>query len=113
MKQETVLRKLPKIDSLLRLPSVEELFAVHGRERVASVLREMVDALRAEMASGSAGEEKLSRWAAEMAQALRARLDLDLESALQPVINATGVLLHTNLGRSPLSVDAIRRMASV
>ncbi|HEV8335332.1 MAG TPA: L-seryl-tRNA(Sec) selenium transferase [Candidatus Polarisedimenticolia bacterium] len=108
-----LLRQLPKIDLLLRLPAVGALADEHGRERVTAVLREMVEELRAEIGAGKAPEDRIGRWTGEVGEALRRRLESDLESLLIPVINATGVLIHTNLGRSPLSAEAVRRIHSV
>jgi L-seryl-tRNA(Ser) seleniumtransferase len=110
---QAVLRRLPKIDVLLRLPSVEALSEAHGRERVTVVLREMVEELRSEIVAGGAPGERLERWTQEVGETLRRRLESDLQSLLLPVINATGVLVHTNLGRSPLSAAAISGMVSV
>jgi len=110
---QAVLRRLPKMDALLRLPAVETLSEAHGRERVTVVLREMVEELRSEIVAGGAPGERLARWTEAVGETLRRRLESDLQSLLLPVINATGVLVHTNLGRSPLSSAAIERMVSV
>jgi len=107
------LKELPKIDVLLRLPSVETLTEVHGRSRVALALREMVDELRAQLRENPQAVQELEKWRAGLTESLRVRLESDLESALLPVVNATGVLVHTNLGRAPLSDEAIRRMAEM
>jgi len=111
--RQALLRLLPKIDSLLRLPSVGALAGVHGRGRVTGALREMVETLRSSLEEGTIRQEGLERWTSNLGESLRRRLEMDLESALLPVINATGVLLHTNLGRSPLSSEAIRRIVRV
>ncbi len=107
------LRRLPKIDALLRLPAVEALSEAHGRERVAVLLREMVEELRSEIVAGHASGDRVGRWTEEVGEILRRRLESELRSLLVPVLNATGVLVHTNLGRSPLSPAAIERMVSV
>ncbi len=110
---QAVLRRLPKIDALLRLPAVQVLSETHGRERVTVVLREMVEELRGEITAGGAAGERLEKWMEEVGDSLRRRLEWETRSLLLPVINATGVLVHTNLGRCPLSPAAIERMASV
>jgi L-seryl-tRNA(Ser) seleniumtransferase len=110
---EAVLRRLPKMDLLLRLPEVEELSGRHGRERVAETLRGVLDELRSELVAGAAPAGRIERWKEKLAESLERRLASDLQSLLLPVINATGVLIHTNLGRSPLSRAAIARMATI
>jgi L-seryl-tRNA(Ser) seleniumtransferase len=110
---QSVLKKLPKIDVLLRLPVVEDLSRIHGRDRVAAQLREMVERLRVEISTHPAAEERLGRWTDEAGEALRKRLEAEMESLLLPVINATGVLIHTNLGRAPLSRAAVERVVAV
>src|SRR5262245_31164829 len=110
---QALLRKLPKIDILLRRPGVEALASIHGRERVAILLRQMVDALREEISREAPDVARLERWEEGLEPSLTERLESDLVSLLVPVINATGVLVHTNLGRSPLSDSAIRRMGEV
>ncbi len=110
---QALLRLLPKIDLLLRLPAVESLARFHGRERVTSALREMVEELRGELAAGGASKDRIARWMEEAGEILRLRLEAELESLLLPVINATGVLIHTNLGRAPLSPAAVERIVSV
>jgi L-seryl-tRNA(Ser) seleniumtransferase len=73
----------------------------------------MVEELRGEILSGAAPRDRLEQWTEEIGEELRRRLESDLRSLLIPVINATGVLVHTNLGRSPLSAAALSRMISV
>lgn len=100
---------------LRRLPSVEKLIhATAGavdlpREMTARLVREEVAALR-EAALGGVSPPEFE----QIATALRDRLAALARSRQQPVINATGVLLHTNLGRAPLSAavaDAVRAAA--
>jgi len=107
------LRRLPKIDLLLREPGVDALAAFHGRERVLGHLRDMVADLRARLKENDLPQGMLSDWVKALPGRLAEKLQGDLESSLRPVINATGVLVHTNLGRSPLSDDAIARIAKV
>ena len=110
---QEILRNLPKIDDLLRLPGVESLTVSHGRERVAEELRTMVDEIRKQLAAAGGRLQALDTWLAALPETLGRRLQAGLETSLLSVVNATGVLVHTNLGRSPLSVAALRRMAEV
>lgn len=111
------LRSLPAVDRLLRHPALAPALAAYGREAVVAALRAALAAVReawwttggtpaADAASPGAMSDRL------VAAAL-ARLEEAEEGLLRPVINATGVVLHTNLGRSPLSAAAVEAVAAV
>ena len=97
-------RQLPSIDTLLVGPGVAALLSDHPRALVVKAARLAVEAARA-----SGGAMPPEGWdAAVRAAALRLA-----EPSLAPVINATGVVLHTNLGRAPLAEAAIASMTRV
>jgi L-seryl-tRNA(Ser) seleniumtransferase len=96
-------RALPSIDRLLRDPAVEALFALAPRRAVADAVREAVEAARTRRAGVP------DDWAAE----IRERLERRTARSLRPVLNATGVVLHTNLGRAPLAASAVAAMMAV
>ena len=108
------LRLLPSTDELLTTAEARQLLPEVGRKRLASLARAAIDEVRAELANEIAArsghvktysKESLFTAASERLAALwKARLS----SRLRSVINATGVVLHTNLGRAPLSTDAIQ-----
>ena len=82
-----------------------------GRAAVVEALRAEADALRLELATGAEVVDAVSRIEASAAARVQARA----AGSLRAVINATGVILHTNLGRAPLSAaaaDAVRRLAA-
>jgi len=97
-------RQLPSIDALLAGPGVAALLADHPRALVVQAARVAVEAARA-----SGGTAPPEGWDAAVRTAVR-RL---AEPSLAPVINATGVVLHTNLGRAPLADAAIAAMTRV
>jgi L-seryl-tRNA(Ser) seleniumtransferase len=104
-------RVIPSIDRLLRLDSVRALEARYGVEATRAAVREAADALRGALRDGSngalaAGDDATSRIVADA----RARLDAESQGSLKPVINATGVIVHTNLGRAPLASAALDRL---
>ena len=107
--REKLLRQIPSVDELLARPGLARLVERAGRLLVLEVARQILAALRTEITrdAGSAA-------AALAPEALDARIVQEVESALsfslQPVINATGVILHTNLGRAPLLPAAIERL---
>src|SRR5262245_25217156 len=113
---ENVLRRLPSIDQLLRSKELQPLIAEAGRERVRDRLREVVAEMRQELANAN-GKEASTAQAQNLIAEIETRLQRLLEkheqSLTQRVINATGVVLHTNLGRAPLSRRAIEAMSEV
>ncbi len=107
-------RDIPSIDELLQRPALTRAASAHGRSLVTAAARRATAALREAFQSGSgdlpASVDALFAWLE--ARAL-ADLDARLAPSLRPVINATGVLLHTNLGRAPLAADAIAAASRV
>ena len=102
------LRKLPSVDRLSGHPKVVELRDRWERDRLNLIIRRVLEDERKLIASGAScpSEEALAQkvvWGAAGWE----------EPLLKPVINATGVILHTNLGRAPLSPEAIRAMVGV
>ncbi|HEX6643338.1 MAG TPA: L-seryl-tRNA(Sec) selenium transferase [Gemmatimonadales bacterium] len=96
-------RLLPSVNELLEDPQVEALLAHAPRPAV-------VAAARGALASARRGRAGIPEsWAAEIED----RLSAALVPSLRPVINATGVVLHTNLGRAPLADAAVRAIAEV
>lgn len=112
----TILRNLPSIDQLLRRDALQPLIAAAGREVVRDRLREVLEEFRHDL-SGSNGKSDwlgdAAKLAEEIERRLAARFARRQQSQTQRVINATGVVLHTNLGRAPLSESAIQAINEV
>lgn len=104
-------RQLPQVDEYLRGGMGKRLLERHPRPLVLAGLRTTLAALREEIAAGAVTEP--DRLAEQVDGRLRRLLENRERAALQPVINATGVILQTNLGRAPLSEEAIARIAEV
>ena len=105
------LRRLPSVDRLLREPAAEALSDVYGREAVREALRERLDLLRAAIRHKESPDISPEALIQQIDQSLQSRF----QPTLRPVINATGVIIHTNLGRAPLSQAAqlaIQQVAS-
>jgi len=93
-------RGLPSIDRLLKLDLVSSLVAAHGREPVVAAARHAVAAARQDVSRAPATDDA---WADAVAEAL----EIAQRSSLVRCVNATGVVLHTNLGRAPLAAAAL------
>src|SRR5437763_14494370 len=95
-------RKLPKIDRLIDAPALAATVARHGREATLSALRAAVEHAREQIGRGQPcpSEDAIATDAVS-------RADADARPTLRRVINATGVVIHTNLGRAPLSNDTV------
>jgi len=100
-------RKLPSVDELVRTPPVAALAASQGAAVVTDAARAVVDRLREEISSGLLDEQGLALALSGVAEAIEQQLRRAHHFSLRTVINATGVILHTNLGRAPLAEAAI------
>ena len=106
-------RVIPAVDHLLGLPAVQALAATHGMRRVRQVLDEEVGRLRAALVAGDSDADSREFASALIVARLSETLTRTMTPSLQPVINATGVVVHTNLGRAPLSEDAVSAMGRI
>jgi L-seryl-tRNA(Ser) seleniumtransferase len=99
-------RNIPSVNDILELPAVRALAREYAHDAVAAAVREELAELRARLSGG----EALDGHGAPVALAERVaeRLGRDLRPRLRPVINATGIVLHTNLGRAPVAEEAAR-----
>ncbi len=93
-------RAIPKVDRLLLLPPVARLLSVHPRPVVLLAIRTVLSALRAEAQNGTLIRDALTDTA--LSARIERELSLQTASHLRRVVNGTGIVLHTNLGRSPL-----------
>ncbi len=106
-------RRLPSVDEILRDPALSELCSQEGMAAVTDAAREVLAKVRAEITSGALDEQSVHLALSGLADAIHRQLAETLSFSLRSVINATGVVLHTNLGRAPLSQSALRHIAEV
>jgi L-seryl-tRNA(Ser) seleniumtransferase len=107
-------RLLPSVDELLKSADLAELLAREGQPAVTESVRAVIASLREQISSATLGtQEAVLLAVAHLPQAVARHLSSAMEFSLRPVINATGVILHTNLGRAPLAESAIRRINEV
>jgi L-seryl-tRNA(Ser) seleniumtransferase len=104
------MRQIPSIEQLRQRPAMQAMEAEFGRDALIAALRAEADALRSRASAGEPTPDNVAEW---IEQALPARLVTLAGSSLHPVINATGVILHTNLGRAPLARAAVERVAAL
>src|SRR5512143_153216 len=112
MTRTAAYRAIPSLDALLSDPGLAALIGEHGREAVTASAREALEAVRSEIAAaGTSPAPDLS------VPALAARIEAGLERrfapSLAPAVNATGVIMHSGLGRAVLSGAACDALAAV
>ncbi len=113
-------QKLPSTDELLRQPEMQALVEREGHSVVAESIRVVLARLRQEISSGhitggQLDEKSLDLALGGLSAAVERQLRESLRYSLMPLVNATGVILHTNLGRAPLAavaLDHVRATAS-
>jgi L-seryl-tRNA(Ser) seleniumtransferase len=105
---------LPSVDDVLRHREIAPLLERDGQPAVTEAIRVVLTQLREQITAGNlASEESLQLALAHLSEAVARQLRTALEFSLMPVINATGVILHTNMGRAPLPQSAVRRIGEV
>jgi L-seryl-tRNA(Ser) seleniumtransferase len=107
-------RKLPSVDECLRSPELTELASKEGPVAVTDAARTVLASLREEIASGRLDANGVDLALSGLEDAVGRQVRQALKHSLRTVINATGVILHTNLGRAPLpalALDHIRETA--
>jgi len=109
MDTKALLRALPKTDDMLKRPDLAALAAVLPLAVVTDAVRASVDAVRERVLAGEDAAFTDDSIAEDAIDAARLRM----RPSLRPVINATGIIVHTNLGRSRLSADALRAVVEV
>ncbi len=105
----SALRALPSVDAVLRHYATATLLQEHPRGEVLAAIRQTLDDARGAILAGKAGGYDF----AALALAVRERLLQRSVASLRRVINATGIVLHTGLGRAPLAQEAVEAVAAI
>ena len=105
------LQELPKVDVLLAQPVAEVLLATYSRARVVAALRAHLETAREAILSGENGTTAFAESA--FFDSVAESLSRQSQASLRRVINATGIVLHTNLGRAPLAERALQAATEV
>jgi L-seryl-tRNA(Ser) seleniumtransferase len=103
-------RKLPSVDELLRKAKLAALAAREGQTAVTDAARAVLASLREEIAAGQLDEHGVDLAFSGLDDAVERHVQQALKHSLRTVINATGVILHTNLGRAPLPASALEHI---
>ncbi|MDR2796342.1 MAG: L-seryl-tRNA(Sec) selenium transferase [Spirochaetaceae bacterium] len=106
----SLLRSIPAMEELLNADWAGEFLNVLGREQVKTIITEVLDGIRREICGGLPLETPVGELAAKRSLAL---LRSKSAGTLKPVVNATGVVIHTNLGRAPLAGEALRAVNAI
>jgi L-seryl-tRNA(Ser) seleniumtransferase len=102
------------VDELLKSPDLAGPLAREGQVAVTESVRAVLASVREQISSGTIGNQAAVELAvSHLPEAIARHLSSVMEFSLKPVINATGVVLHTNLGRAPLAESAIQRIREV
>ena len=104
-------RTLPKVDRVLGESRLSGALRDLPRDIVVRFVQEEVDALRQRLAHGDDGPRSQEEAQAQVAERARARIEMLRRPSLRRVINATGVVLHTNIGRAPLGPSVVAAVA--
>jgi L-seryl-tRNA(Ser) seleniumtransferase len=102
--------QLPSVDELLRREELAPLISREGQVAVTDAARTVLARLRQQISAGKLNRAVLDQAISAIATAVDQQLGESLRYSLRPVINATGVILHTNLGRAPLALSALEHI---
>lgn len=105
-----ILRSIPSVDELLSTPGVQRLLTAHPRWAVREAVREVLEAYRRRLRGGDLSPEAAESLLGPggIAEVVAGVAERKAGPSLVPVLNASGVVLHTNLGRAPLAASALQ-----
>lgn len=104
-------RLLPSVDELIRLPEIAGMLERDGRAAVTAAARTVLEEIRLTIQKKKVDAQGIDVAVRSLPTMIEREVQRQLEYSLRTVINATGVILHTNLGRAPLAKAALERIA--
>ena len=105
-----ILRRIPSVDQILRGPDAKPLLVEYPRRLVVEEVRRGLDRLRDSIRRSNDPNQALESGLAVLEPEIGESLRKRLRRSLRPVVNATGIILHTNLGRAPLEEETVQAM---
>jgi L-seryl-tRNA(Ser) seleniumtransferase len=105
---DSSLRSVPAVGTLLNSAEIKSLSQAYGAELVTHCVRRAVDDIRASVEAGTAAAPH-----AQIVSMIEKNVHGLARASLKPVINATGIILHTNLGRAPLGDSVVRELSRI
>ena len=112
MNKNQLYRNIPKVDVLLEMEIIQLLIEQYGRETVMEAIREEMEALKA-FIGACEEEEKIVRQIQDLPQQIVRHVERLHTPNMRMVINGTGTILHTNLGRAPISQEHVSKLADI
>ena len=111
MKKE-LLKKLPKVDVLLKNEELKELILSEGKEPVKEAVNDVVESIRQDVLNGVITDEiSMDKRISGIIAEIGTKASKEDYSTLEGVINATGIVLHTNLGRAPIPRRLVKKLS--
>ena len=109
--KKELLRLLPKVDELLKDERFNQYSEKLNPKYLVEIIREEVDSVRSSILSGSIQDDTLD--IDMIIECIESRIQKEFDFGLKKVINGTGVVLHTNLGRAPMAKEAQAALDSI
>lgn len=106
-------RRLPQVGEFIGREEIQHLLDMYPEDQVTEASRRVIARVRTELQQGAMTDDELELAIEHLGESVTAELAKDRARSLRSVINATGVILQTNLGRAPLSQAAIRKVEEV
>lgn len=107
---QDILRRLPSVDALLQTEALQEALNRHPRKLVLDAIHQILDAKRQRILAGPQDPEQVNIDARHLTEVILDRIEVLGGYTLRQVVNATGIVIHTNLGRSLLPEEAVERL---
>ncbi|MBP7052532.1 MAG: L-seryl-tRNA(Sec) selenium transferase [Phycisphaerae bacterium] len=107
---QQLMRRVPSVDSVLREPEMESLAAEHGRQLVADCVREAVEEIRRRLLAQPTPDADEATIRAQVVSAATRGIETLAAPFYRRAVNATGIILHTGLGRAVLSARAVEQI---
>ncbi len=113
MQKKNLFRLIPKVDEILEYDKIKELLEHMPRKLVVDSIREEIDSLRKDIMENKVDEEEVNRRIKILVDLVLERANKKASYKLKRVVNATGVILHTNLGRALINKEVMENVVDI